>query len=115
MTYCRLARHLGTQVILPVVITREDTDTETLDLVLMELGEMVVDNDHGVLEPAVFSGDNVTSVLETIETQVAERSLPAHRDKDSPLLMALEQVSCLLIGQQYVEVDIAISDWSIQS
>ena len=75
----------------------------------------MVDNDHGVPEPAVVSGDNITSVLETIESQVAERSLLATRDTDSPLLMALEQVSCLLIGQQYVEVDIAISYWSIQS
>ena len=91
MTYCRLARHLGTRIILPVIITREDTDTETQDLVMMELGEMV-DGDN-VLEPAVVSGDNVTSVLETIETQVTDRSLLAHRDKDGPLLMALEQVS----------------------
>ena len=98
MTYCRLARHLGTQVILPVVITREDTDTETLDLVLMELGEMVY-GDNGVLEPAVVSGDNVTSLLETIESQVTEKSLLATRDKDSPLLMALEQVCCHLVGR----------------
>ena len=85
--YHHLAAHLGVKLILPVIMFREETDQETLDLINMELGELDNISDTVIIEP-----DNLVDLLEDIETRVDNEAVIADRDINKPFFMALEQV-----------------------
>ena len=76
------------RVILPVIVLRDDTDTETLDLIQMEIAEL-----DGVEEPCIMSSDNIVQCLETVEDCVEKSDIISTRDPGKPFFMALEQVN----------------------
>ena len=84
--HCQLASHLGVSLI-PVIVPRPDTDEETLDLIRMEVNDL-----EGVEEMEIVSEESLISLLEKVENHDTLKSEIGKREKDKPLLMAVEQV-----------------------
>ena len=85
--HAHLASHLGPGLIIPVIVPRPDTDEETLDLIRMEVSEL-----EGVAELEIVSEESLISLLEKVENHDTLKEGIGKREKDKPLLMALEQV-----------------------
>ena len=92
--FALMAHHLGVKLIIPVISMREDTDTETIDLVNMELQEL-----ENVLSPTyqldnpLVSEENVIKLLSHVENIIVKDQILSNRDTKSPFYMAIEQVT----------------------
>merc|ERR1719187_3215841 len=68
--FAYLAGHLGVKLIVPVISMREDTDTETVDLINMELMELSdLTSDTVLLDSPLDSDVNIVYLLSHIETR----------------------------------------------
>ena len=85
--HCQIASHLGVGLIIPVTVPRPDTDEETLDLIRMEVSDL-----EGVEEMEIVSEESLIALLEKVENHDTVKSAIGKREKDKPLLMAVEQV-----------------------
>ena len=85
--HCQIASHLGVGLIIPVTVPRPDTDEETLDLIRMEVSDL-----KGVEELEIVNEESLISLLEKVENHDTVKSALGKREKDKPLLMAVEQV-----------------------
>ena len=74
-------------LIIPVTVPRQDTDEETLDLIRMEVSDL-----EGVEEMEIVSEESLIALLEKVENHNTVKSAIGNREKDKPLLMAVEQV-----------------------
>ena len=74
-------------LIIPVTVPRPDTDEETLDLIRMEVSDL-----EGVEEMEIVSEESLIALLEKVENHDTVTSALGKREKDKPLLMAVEQV-----------------------
>ena len=90
-----MAYHLGVKLIVPVISMREGTDTETVDLVNMELQEL-----ENILTPSYIvdnplaSEENLIKLLSHVEKLiVTEDKILSNRDTKGPFYMAIEQVT----------------------
>merc|ERR1719397_1803456 len=83
-----LFRHLGIPTILPVILTQPNTDTETLQLINMELEELELELDPVTVDCGCDA--SLAGLLHTVEGKVAASGL--RRVTDSPLHFAVEQV-----------------------
>ena len=91
--FAQIAGHLGVKLIIPVISMREDTDTETVDLVNMELLEFQdVLSDAVLLDKPLVSDDNINNLISYIETKITQEELLLDRDLKAPFYMAIEQV-----------------------
>ena len=85
--HCQIASHLGVGLIIPVTLPRPDTDEETLDLIRMEVSDL-----EGVEEMEIVNEESLIALLEKVENHDTVKSALGKREKDKPLLMAVEQV-----------------------
>ena len=89
-----MAHHLGVKLILPVISMREDTDTETVELVNMELQDL-----QDILSPSyqldnpLLSDENIIELLSHVENIIVSGGhILSNRDTKGPFYMAIEQV-----------------------
>ena len=93
--FALMAHHLGVKLIVPVISMREGTDTETVDLVNMELQDL-----QEILSPTfqldnpLVSDENIIKLLSHVENLVVTGGqILSNRDTKGPFYMAIEQVT----------------------
>jgi len=86
-----LATHLGLPLILPVISMRGDSDQETVELIMMELGELEGIRDPIVLNDPMNNDDCLIDLVDEVEKEVTALNV-LEREVDRPFFMVLEQV-----------------------
>jgi len=94
--FAYIANHLGIKTIVPVISMREDTDSETVDLINMELQELNdIVSETVLLHNPLVSDENIIKLLSYLEDKVNEDELLLNRDLKAPFYMAVEQVGSI--------------------